>query len=59
MEQQDDSKASDIIDNGEHFACTFVDIIKDLIKRVERLERATPSACFVRMPDSRFKDRFD
>ena len=50
MERQDDSKASEIIDNGEHFTSTFIDVIKDLIKRVEKLERAPRECDYYTMP---------
>ena len=58
MERQDDSKASEIIDNGEHFTSTFIDVIKDLIKRVERLEASAYSGGSFKLDESWLRDRF-
>lgn len=61
MEQQDDSKVVQIVDNSEHFTSTFMDVLKDLIKRVERLESANTYDCYSALPpEIEFEnDRYD
>ena len=57
MEQQGDSKASEVINNGEYFTRTYIDVIKDLIKRVERLEASQYGGSF-KVDESWLRDRF-